>query len=197
MSSPAFGAVMDSPSSRPADSAVGMTTSAPPCRSTPMFCCSLTAAAMVAVGLSRRVVSVTSTFVSSRSAATMTWFAPEIAACRSTSSRRASPTTPTQPSAVAALMLPPLISTTTIDSEDIPCSLSADTAERPFMPYPTTTVCLFTCLLQRAYRNCCRLRSVSASIVVPTSTIRNKKRSGVMMKMLTTRALSVTGVMSP
>ena len=38
MSSPAFGAMIDRPSSRPADSAVGMTTSAPPCRSTPMFC---------------------------------------------------------------------------------------------------------------------------------------------------------------
>ncbi len=113
---------------------MGITTSAPLCRSTPMFWASRTAAAMVAVGFSRLAVSVTSTLVSSRSAATMTRSAPCTAACMSTSSRRASPTTPTQPSAVAILMLAPFWSTTTIESSFVPRSLSADTAERPFMP---------------------------------------------------------------
>ena len=46
-------------------------------------------------------------------------------------------------------------------------------------------------------RHSSRLRNVSASSVVPTSTIRNRMRSGVMRTMLISRADSVTGVMSP
>ena len=65
------------------------------------------------------------------------------------------------------------------------------------MPYPITTVCFFTRFLQRLVRNCWRLRSVSTSMVVPTSTIRNMKRNGVMITMLVSRADSDTGVMSP
>ena len=80
-----------------------------------MFCSSRAAAAMVACGASRRAVSVTSTLVSSRSAATMIRCAFGTAACRSTSSRRASPTTPTQPSAVAALMLAAVL----VDHHDV------------------------------------------------------------------------------
>ena len=65
------------------------------------------------------------------------------------------------------------------------------------MPYPMTTVCFFTRFLHRVVLNCCRLRSVSTSIVVPTNTIRNTNRSGVINRTLVMRADSVTGVMSP
>jgi hypothetical protein len=42
-----------------------------------------------------------------------------------------------------------------------------------------------------------RVRSVSTSRVVPTSTIRKTTRIGVISTVLTSRAVSVTGTMSP
>jgi hypothetical protein len=60
-----------------------------------------------------------------------------------------------------------------------------------------TTVCFFTRLLHREYRNCCRLRSVSTSMVVPTSTMRKMNRRGVMTRIFVSRAASEVGVMSP
>ena len=44
---------------------------------------------------------------------------------------------------------------------------------------------------------CSRVRWVRTSMVVPMSTMRNRKRSGVMTKTFTMRADSQTGVMSP
>jgi len=63
--------------------------------------------------------------------------------------------------------------------------------------YPTTTTWSRTFDLQRWILNDCRERSVSTSTVVPISTIRNSTRSGVMTRMLTSLAASVTGTMSP
>ena len=42
-----------------------------------------------------------------------------------------------------------------------------------------------------------RVRSVSTSKVVPTSTIKKTTRIGVIRNVLTSRAVSVTGTMSP
>ena len=70
-------------------------------------------------------------------------------------------------------------------------------ALRPLTPYPTITVWSRKFFLQRLSRNWWRPRVVSASSVVPTRTIRNSTRSGVMKTMLTSRAVSLNGVMSP
>ena len=46
-------------------------------------------------------------------------------------------------------------------------------------------------------RNDCRERSVSSSTVVPTRTMRNSSRSGVITSVVTSRACGETGTMSP
>ena len=60
-----------------------------------------------------------------------------------------------------------------------------------------TTVWLRTLFLQRWIFRAWRDAVVSVSTVVPTKTIRNATRSGVMTRTLTRRAVSVYGVMSP
>ena len=92
-------------------------------------------------GASRRAVSTTSTEVSSRSVATTTRWACCTDASRSTSSRVASPTTPTAPSAVASS------TAACVDRRRrrarrgvVPWSMSAWAALRPLTPNPTITV---------------------------------------------------------
>lgn len=58
-------------------------------------------------------------------------------------------------------------------------------------------VWLRTLLLQRWIFQACRDRSESTSSVVLTNTARNAIRSGVKTTVLTKRAASVCGVMSP
>ena len=58
-------------------------------------------------------------------------------------------------------------------------------------------VWLRTLFLQRWIFHACRDRSESTSSVVPTNTTRNAIRSGVKTTVLTKRAASVYGVMSP
>ena len=162
-----------------------------------MFWLSRADATSVAPGASRRAVSVTRTEVSSRSVATTMRAAVCTEAVRRTSSRVASPTTPTAPSAVASSISVAAEDTTTISCAGVPCSTSALNALRPLTPNPTTTVWSCTVCLQRLVRNSSRLRCVSTSTVVPTSVMRKTKRSGVMTRMLASRACSVAGTMSP
>ena len=51
--------------------------------------------------------------------------------------------------------------------------------------------------LQRSIRKDCRERSVSSSTVVPTNVIRKMSRNGVTTIVVHSRAVSVTGTMSP
>ena len=89
------------------------------------------------------------------------------------------------------------MSITTISSGREPRSISSRTALRPFVPKPTTTMWLSNAFLQRCSWNASRERCVSTWIVVPTSTRTKSSRIGVTSRALTSRALCVTGVMSP
>ena len=197
MSSPAVLDRRDRPMSRPADSAVGMTVFAPDCLRMSVFWDSRTAATIVARGAIRRAVRVTRIDVSSSSVATTTRAARSMTASWSVSSRRPSPMTPTKPSRAAASMVARSGDTTTIWEAGVPASTRECAAARPFTPYPMITVWSFTWDLQRFERSCSRVRRVRTSIVVPTRTMRNTKRSGVMTRAFTRRADSQTGEMSP
>ena len=70
-------------------------------------------------------------------------------------------------------------------------------AARPLVPKPQTMVWPFKVLLQIRSRHAIRVRSASTSSVVPTRMIRNSTRAGVTSSEVVSRALSVTGVMSP
>ena len=88
-------------------------------------------------------------------------------------------------------------STTTMSAGATSSPIIAATAVRPLVPYPITTVWLRNLFLHCWILNACRDSVVSVSTVVPISTIRNATRSGVMIRTLTSRAVSVYGVMSP
>ena len=171
---------------------------APLWRSTVMFWLSRAEATIVASGSSRRAVSTTSTEVSSRSVATTTRAAlSDLGGREHLLARRVARRRRRTPSAMASSTACRVRSTTTICAAGVPWSRTACTALRPVTPNPTTTVCAFTRCLQRLARNSSRLRWVSTSTVVPTSTMRKRKRSGVMTRVLVSRATSEYGVMSP
>ncbi len=81
----------------------------------------------------------TSTAESSRLAATTIARARGTPATRSTSERVPEPCTVTRPSADAASSIAWSVSTTTICSGSTPSDSTDRTADRPFVPYPTTT----------------------------------------------------------
>ena len=60
-----------------------------------------------------------------------------------------------------------------------------------------TMVWSFKPLLQIRSRKAVRVRSASTSMVVPMRMIRNRILAGVISTVVTSRASSVTGVMSP
>ena len=101
---PAVGEMSEIPMRRPAASAVVMTALAPDWRSTGACWDSRTAATTEACGARRRMLSVIRTALSSESVATIARAACDTAARSRTSSRRASPTIPTQPMSVASLI---------------------------------------------------------------------------------------------
>ena len=174
-----------------------MTELAPDWRISGTFSCSRTEATIQASGLSWRTVSVASTLESSRSVVMMTWSASATPACRSTWRRVASPMMTVRPSSWASCLAAGLGSTMTMESLLCPLLTSVSTAERPLVPYPTTTTRCPMLLLHRAIRNNSRPCEASTSRVVPISSTRKAMRAGVMRKALTNRAASDTGAMSP
>ena len=191
------GALVESPSSRPAVALDTTTWSAPLCRTSGMFSVSRTAATIHASGASARAVSTVSTAASSASVATITARARPTSASRSTAERELVPSTTISPRAVASFTAAGSRSTTTTWSSGTPSSSSVSTALRPFVPYPQTTTCWCTRDLHRRIRNCSRDRSVSTSSVVPTRMMRKSTRAGATNSTFTSRAAALAGATSP
>ena len=159
---------------------------------------SLRAAAMIqASGFIARAVSVVSTFESSRLVVMITWSACATPARCSTSLRVASPVTTASSSACASARAVELVSTITTLPLSSPLLSRVLTADRPLVPYPTTTTWWFIFLFHRAMRIASRPWLARTSSVVPIRSTRNAMRAGVMTKALMSRAWSLTGAMSP
>ena len=152
---------------------------------------------IVMFGLSCRAVSAISTAVSSRSTAMISWAARWISALARTSRRVASPVTPTTSARFASAVACGRMSITTTSAGVGPASSSVLSVLRPFVPYPTSTVCPDNLDLHRDIRQLSRVRSVSTSSVVPISRIRKTTLIGVITNVLTSRAVVVIGTMSP
>ena len=129
--------------------------------------------------------------------ATITDAASLIPAASSTAVRLAVPWMPASPERVASSIASAWESMTTIFPRSVPRAIMVSTAARPFVPNPMTMVWSFKPLLQIRSRKAVRVRSASTSMVVPTRMIRNRIRAGVISTVVTSRASSVTGVMSP
>jgi hypothetical protein len=79
----------------------------------------------------------------------------------------------------------------------LPLPSSDWSALRPLVPKPQMTTWSCNFLLQTRRFTFARVADARNSSVVPTSRIRNSTRSGVTTKVVSSRALSETGTMSP
>ena len=104
---------------------------------------------------------------------------------------------PASPARVASSIASACWSITTILLRSTPRASRVSTAARPFVPNPMTMVWSCKPFLQIRSRNAVRVRSASTSMVVPMRMIRNRILAGVISRVVTSRASSVTGVMSP